>query len=67
MPRGSEHRLVGVLVATANGFALAVDDGGCWQLDVRDYRATNTLLNRRVTVNGRRSGFDLLDVETITT
>ncbi|MGI4877882.1 MAG: DUF5818 domain-containing protein [Janthinobacterium lividum] len=54
-------------MATANGFALAVDDGGCWQLDVRDYRATNTLLNRRVTVNGRRSGFDLLDVETITT
>jgi len=63
MPRGSEHRLTGILLATAAGFALEVDGGGRWRLDVRDHRVAQGLLGRRVVVNGRRGGFDLLDVD----
>lgn len=63
MPNGSEHCLTGILLATTTGFALEIDGGGSWQLDVRDDRAAQKLLAHRVVVNGRRGGFDLLDVD----
>lgn len=66
MPRGSEHRLIGLLVTTDVGFALEVDGGGRWHLDVRDHRGATQLCNSRVIVTGRRAGFDLLDVDTVT-
>ena len=65
MPRCSEHRLTGLLVPDARGFALEVDGGGRWRLDVPDYSAASRLLNRWVTVAGRRCGFDQLEVDTI--
>jgi len=63
MPLGSEHRLTGILLNTTNGFSLDVDGGGSWRLDLRDDRKARRLLGLRVVVNGRRSGFDLLDVD----
>lgn len=39
------------------------DDGGRWRLDVG--RRAESLLGRRVRVQGRRAGFDLLDVQQI--
>ena len=66
MPRGSEHCLTGLLVPDPHGFALEVDGGGRWRLDVADYTAASRLLNRRVTLTGRRCGFDQLEVDTIT-
>jgi hypothetical protein len=65
MPRGSEHRLTGLLVADLGGFALEVDGGGRWRLDVADYAAASRLLNRRVALAGRRCGFDQLEVDAI--
>jgi hypothetical protein len=54
--------LTGRLVATSRGFALDVDDGGRWRLDVTDPNAATWLVGQRVTATGIRSGFDLLDV-----
>ncbi len=42
MPNGSEHCLTGILLATTTGFALEIDGGGSWQLDVRDDRGSKT-------------------------
>lgn len=39
------------------------DDGGRWRLDAG--RRADSLLGRRVRVQGTRSGFDLLDVQRI--
>lgn len=66
MPRGSEHSLTGLLVVAGRGYALDVDGGGRWRLDVRDDREARRLAGRRVAVIGRRAGFDLLEVETLT-
>ncbi len=66
MPRGSEHAVTGLLLTDGHGFALEVDGGGRWRLDVRDDRAAARLANRRVSVTGRRAAFDLLDVDTVT-
>ncbi len=66
MPRGSQHAVTGLLVADNHGFALDVDGGGRWRLDVRDDREAARSLGRRVTVTGRRGGFDLLEVATLT-
>lgn len=63
MPLGSKHRLTGILLATAAGYALDADGGGSWRLDVRNHRVAKGLIGLRVVVNGRRSGFGLLDVD----
>jgi hypothetical protein len=63
MPRGTRHRLTGLLFEGTRDPVLRVDGGGEWRLDLdRPYRA---LLGRRVVVDGVRSGFDLLAVERI--
>ncbi len=66
MPRGTSHRVTGLLVIDGRGFALDVDNGGRWRLDVRDDRAAAKLAGHRVSLTGRRAGFDLLEVDTIT-
>ena len=45
------------------GYELHVDGGGVWALDFN--RSSKALLGRRVTVEGTRGGFDLLNVRTI--
>ena len=66
MPLGTLHNVTGLLVVDGLGFALEVDGGGRWRLDVPDHRSAATYAGRRVTVAGRRAGFDLLDVNAIT-
>lgn len=61
MPRGTRHIVTGILRPGRWGYSLEVDGSGTWQLDVR--RSARKLLGERVTVEGIRSGFDLLDVE----
>ena len=63
MPMGTKYRLTGLLLGNRRGFALRVDDGGVWTLDVGC--KAERLLGRRVVVEGTRSGFDLLDVRSI--
>ena len=65
MPLGTAHSVTGLLVTDGHGFALDVDGGGRWRLDVRDDRAAARLAGRRVTLTGRRAGFDLLEVDSI--
>lgn len=60
MPMGSHYRLTGLLKHSPRGPIVEVDDGGSWVLDHdQDVRE---LLGRRVVVEGKRSGFDRLDV-----
>ena len=63
MPRGSRHVLTGTLHYAWRGFELHMDDGGIWALDAP--RRSGKLLGQRVTVEGTRAGFDLLDVDKI--
>ena len=63
MPKGARHVETGILRPGRWGYSLQMDCGGVWQLDVsgsaRRYRG------KRVTVEGTRSGFDLIDVHHI--
>lgn len=62
MPRGTRHTLTGILRRTRLGYALEMDGGGIWHLDIGWGWGARRNINRRVTVEGIRSGFDLLDV-----
>lgn len=63
MPKGTLHEVTGVLLDNGPYPILRVFDGGEWRLDiVGRYRQ---LLGKHVRVIGRRSGFDLLDVDRI--
>ena len=63
MPRGTRHRLTGLLRPGKLDPVLQIDGGGEWRLDC-DCRYEH-LLGRRVDVHGVRSEFDLLLVERI--
>ena len=63
MPRGTRYRLTGRLMRSSQGLVLEMDDGGCWTLDIG--RRAHALLGQRVTIEGTRSGFNLIDVERI--
>lgn len=62
MPKGTRHTLTGTLRRARFGYALEMDGGGVWRLDVGWGWKARRNLNRRVTIEGLRSGFDLLDV-----
>jgi hypothetical protein len=64
MPLGSFHRETGLLLLQRGSPILQRDDGGRWRLDM--VGRYEELLGRRVTVEGTRSGFDLLDVARVT-
>ena len=61
MPLGTQHSEVGLLLEDRGLIVLRCDDGGTWRveatLDLREH------IGRRVEINGRRDGFDLLAVE----
>ena len=64
MPRGTSHVLDGLLVEDGRGgLELRIDGGGTWRLDA--VGRARSLIDRRVRVEGVRSGFDLLDVAVI--
>ncbi len=63
MPRGTIHRETGVLRRAPIGYALEMDGGGRWLLDIKG--STRKLIGKRVTVEGRRMGFDLIFVDRI--
>jgi len=63
MPRGTQHVLTGTLCWTRRGYALRMDDGGQWRLDLPG--PADRHIDRRVTLERIRSGFDLLDVHRI--
>lgn len=66
MPRGARHVETGILRPSQYGlYALEMDGGGVWQLDVGWGWKARKLTGQRVTVEGTRAGFNLLDVRQI--
>lgn len=63
MPRGTRHIETGILRPGCWGYSLHMDGGGIWELDVT--RSPRKLLGQRVTVEGTRAGFNLLNVDLI--
>lgn len=62
MPRGTPVNDTGLLLREG-GLVLKRDAGGTWRLDVR--RIPIDLIGKRVRINGKRSGHDLVDVDRI--
>jgi hypothetical protein len=61
MPKGTRHIITGTLLpGIGHLYFLEVIGGGSWQLDMS--RRHDRLIGHLVTVEGVRSGFDLLDV-----
>lgn len=60
---GTRYRLTGLLLQSARGLVLRIDDGGVYALDAES--TARKLLGQRVTIEGVRSGFDRIDVEWI--
>lgn len=66
MPRGARHVETGILRPSQYGlYALEMDGGGVWQLDVGWGWKARKLVGQRVTVKGTRAGFNVLDVHRI--
>lgn len=67
MPMGSRHDETGWLNENEGQWTLRRDEGGRWRLDVGFWlgRKARKLVGKRVRVVGKRSGFDLLDAESI--
>lgn len=63
MPRGTRHRLTGRLLESRYGLVLQTDDGGEFVLDAG--RSARKFLGLRVTIEGCRAGFNLIDVDRI--
>lgn len=65
MPRGTRHTLTGKLSWDARNHihVLDIEGGGYWFVDLPS-RATR-LIGRQVTVEGVRSGFNMLDVHCV--
>ncbi len=63
MPRGDWIDETGLVLRDGHRMFLRVADGGEWQLDLL-WRHGNPV-GQRVRVQGRRCGFNLIDVETL--
>ncbi len=63
MPRGTHHDLIGILLDTGIYPTLRVSGGGEWRLDMSGRH--RRLFGQRVRVIGKRSEFDMIDVERI--
>jgi hypothetical protein len=62
MPRGTPVEDTGILLRDG-GLVLKRDAGGTWRLDLK--RIPLDLIGGRVRIIGKRSGFDLVDVDRI--
>lgn len=68
MPRGTRHTLNGTLGWDDRNrlHVLTMEGGGYWFLDLPLFTRTHHLMDREVTVEGVRTGFNLLNVSNIT-
>jgi hypothetical protein len=64
MAKGTRYVETGILRPGQWGYSLEMDGGGVWQLDIAG--SACRYLGQRVTVEGVRSGFNLMDVDRIT-
>tara|TARA_R110000772_G_scaffold27017_1_gene69115 strand:+ start:5562 stop:5843 length:282 start_codon:yes stop_codon:yes gene_type:complete len=63
MPKGTIHRETGILRRAPIGYALEVDGSSRWLLEIN--QNVRKLVGKRVTVEGKRMGFDLIYVDKI--
>jgi hypothetical protein len=64
MPLGTVHTIDGLMLTGRPYPLLRPDTGGIWRLDLP--HKFHILIGRRVRVEGTRSGFDMLDVRSVT-
>ncbi len=67
MPMGSRHTVTGTLGYGQFVWAIHADEGGAWELEfgiITWFRARR-LFGRRVVIEGVRTGFNLLSVQSI--
>lgn len=65
MPKGTRHTETGTLRHNHFGYILEMDGGGFWVLEFWSMRDVGHFLDDRVTIQGVRTGFNLLDVDRI--
>lgn len=65
MPKGTQHIETGTLRHNHFGYVLEMDGGGFWVLEFWPIREMGHLLDQRVTVEGVRAGFNILDIDRI--
>lgn len=63
MPLGLDLSLEGLLLADGRQLYLRMDDGGGWRIEAG--WSARKLLGRRVRIEGRRDGFDLVAAKRI--
>ena len=63
MRYGQRFTVTGTLRWTKLGYALELDRGGMWQLEIGWTCMASAKVNRRVTVEGVRTGFNELVVK----
>lgn len=63
VPRGDLVDETGLVLRDGHRTILRVDDGGEWDLDLLPRHGN--LLGQRVRVQGRRAGFNLIDVHRV--
>ena len=61
MPIGAPVDETGLVYQAGHRLILRIDDGGEWELDLRSRHGLP--LGRKVRVRGKRSGFNLIDVD----
>lgn len=60
MAKGDHYNVTGILRARRWGYSLEAEGGGTWRLDLTGSAAK--YLDQRVTIQGFRSDFDMIDV-----
>ncbi|HEX4693582.1 DUF5818 domain-containing protein [Sphingomonas sp.] len=63
VPIGTEHVVTGLLLVDRDRPVLNVDGGGTWRLELCSFAGQH--FGDRVTIKGRRVGFDVLEVDWI--
>ena len=63
MPKGTINKETGLLRRAPIGYALEIDGGGRWLLEIN--QNVRKLIGKPVTVEGKRMGFDLIYVDQI--
>lgn len=63
MSIGSKHHMVGVLRTSPLGYELQERNGGVWELEFGLFSRPSRFVGRRISIEGRRAGFNLIEVD----
>lgn len=63
MSIGSKHYIVGILHTSPLGYELQECNGGVWELEFGLFSRPSRFIGRRISIEGRRAGFNLIEVD----